>query len=88
MADLNPSPTAHRIRSKPDSASTTLVKYIMQKKENSNQNNPVDAFLASSSPTLKTFTLYYLNIVKSKIFLTVQEYEIKMILDEEQKKNP
>lgn len=75
----------------PDSASTTLMKYIMQKKENNmsnvTQNNPVDAFLAGLSPTLKTFTPYYLNLVKSKIFSIVQEYEMKMILDEEQKKN-
>ncbi|KAL5237445.1 hypothetical protein ACI65C_004855 [Semiaphis heraclei] len=75
----------------PDSASTTLMKYIMQKKENNisnvTQNNPVDAFLAGLSPTLKTFTPYYLNLVKSKIFSIVQEYEMKMILDEEQKKH-
>ena len=73
----------------PDSASTTLMKYIMQKKENNKpdttNSNPVDAFLAGLSPTLKTFTPYYLNIVKSKIFSTVQEYEMKMILDEQQK---
>ncbi|CAI6363231.1 unnamed protein product [Macrosiphum euphorbiae] len=75
----------------PDSASTTLMKYIMQKKENNmfnvTQNNPVDAFLAGLSPTLKTFTPYYLNLVKTKIFSIVQECEMKMILDEEQKKN-
>jgi len=74
-----------------DSASTTLMKYIMQKKENNmsnvTQNNPVDAFLAGLSPTLKTFTPYYLNLVKSKIFSIVQEYEMKMILDEKQEKN-
>ncbi|KAL4097826.1 hypothetical protein QTP88_022533 [Uroleucon formosanum] len=71
----------------PDSTSTTLMKYIKQKNmSNVTQNNPVDAFLASLSPTLKTFTPYYLNLVKSKIFSIVQEYEMKMILDEEQKK--
>lgn len=82
--------TKKRSINTPDSASTTLMKYIMQKKEsnmsNAAQNNPVDAFLAGLSPTLKTFTPYYLNLVKSKIFSVVQEYEMKMILDEEQKK--
>ncbi|KAF0710344.1 Uncharacterized protein FWK35_00033677 [Aphis craccivora] len=82
--------TKKRSINTPDSASTTLMKYIMQKKEsnmsNAAQNNPVDAFLAGLSPTLKKFTPYYLNLVKSKIFSVVQEYEMKMILDEEQKK--
>jgi hypothetical protein len=48
------------------------------------QSNPVDEFLAGLSPTLKTFTPYYLDLVKSKIFSIVQEHEKKMILDEEQ----
>jgi len=81
--------TKKRSINTPDSASTTLMS-IMQKKENNMSNaaqsNPVDAFLAGLSPTLKTFTPYYLNLVKSKIFSVVQEYEMKMILDEEQKK--
>ncbi|XP_026823190.1 uncharacterized protein LOC113561146 [Rhopalosiphum maidis] len=70
------------------STSTTLMKYITQRQEknmsNASQSNPVDDFLAGLSPTLKTFTPYYLNLVKSKIFSVVQEHEMKMILDEEQ----
>lgn len=66
------------------------MKYIMQKRENdianTTQTHSVDAFLAGLSPTLKSFTPYYLNIVKSKIFSIVQEYEMQMIVDEEKKK--
>lgn len=73
-----------------ESASSTLMKYIMQKRENDIANttktHSVDAFLAGLSPTLKSLTPYYLNIVKSKIFSIVQEYEMQMIVDGEKKK--
>ncbi|XP_077288944.1 uncharacterized protein LOC143913173 [Arctopsyche grandis] len=48
---------------------------------NSLQAKAVDAFLAGLSSTLKSFTPYYLNLVKSKIFSAVQEYEMAMILE-------
>lgn len=41
----------------------------------------VDSFLAGLSSTLKNFSPYYLNLVKSKIFAAVQEYEMAMILE-------
>jgi len=53
---------------------------------NTTQSHPVHGFLVGLSPTLKTLTPYYLNLVKSKIFPTVQEYEMIMILNEEHKK--
>jgi len=66
------------------------MKYIRQKRENdignTTQTHSVDAFLAGLSLTLKSFTPYYLNIVYSKIFSTVQEYEKQIIVDEEKKK--
>lgn len=74
----------------PESAASTLKKYIMQKRENdianTTQTHSVDTFLAGLSPTLKSFTPYYSNMVKSKIFSIVQEYEMQMIVDEEKKK--
>lgn len=82
--------TKKRTTKTPESASSTLMKYIMQKRENdianTTQTHSVDAFLAGLSPTLKSFTPYYLNIVKSKIFSIVQEYEMQMIVDQENKK--
>jgi hypothetical protein len=82
--------TKKRTTKTPESASSTLMKYIMQKRENdianTIQTHSVDAFLAGLSPTLKSFTPYYLNIVKSKIFYIVQEYEMQMIVDQEKKK--
>jgi hypothetical protein len=82
--------TKKRTTKTPESASSTLMKYIMQKRENyianTTQTHSVDAFLAGLSPTLKSFTPYYLNIVKSKIFSIVQEYEMQMIVDQEKKK--
>ncbi|XP_016660817.1 uncharacterized protein LOC107884027 [Acyrthosiphon pisum] len=82
--------TKKRTTKTPESASSTLMKYIIQKRENdianTTQTHSVDAFLAGLSPTLKSFTPYYLNIVKSKIFSIVQEYEMQMIVDEEKKK--
>lgn len=41
--------------------------------------HPVDAFLAGIAPTLKTLTPYFLNLAKSEIFTTVQEYEMAML---------
>jgi len=77
--------TKKRTSKTPESASSTLMKYIMHKSENNTTNTTqtqsVDAFLAGLSPTLKSFTPYYLNIVKSKMFSIVQEYEMQMIVD-------
>lgn len=78
-----------RITKIPESASSTLMKFIMQERENNAPNNTqthsVNAFLAGLSPTLKSFTPYCLNMVKSKIVSIVQEYEIQMIVDEKKK---
>lgn len=41
--------------------------------------HPVDAFLAGIAPTLKSLTPYFLNLAKSEIFTTVQEYEMAML---------
>ncbi|XP_060835322.1 uncharacterized protein LOC132918206 isoform X2 [Rhopalosiphum padi] len=82
--------TKNHLNYSPYYMTSPLMKYITHKQDhnmaNATQSNPVDAFLTGLSPTLKTFTPYYLNLVKSKIFSVVQEHEKKMILDEEQKK--
>ncbi|KAL3276423.1 hypothetical protein HHI36_011808 [Cryptolaemus montrouzieri] len=48
----------------------------------SNTNvDAVDAFLAGLAPTLKSLSPYYLNLAKSKIFMTVQKFEMNMLLE-------
>lgn len=73
-------------KSKPTETTTSmLMKYILDKSERnlgiSKKTDAVDAFLAGLAPTLKSFTPYYLNLAKSKIFAAVQEYEMEMILE-------
>jgi hypothetical protein len=40
--------------------------------------------LAGTAPTLKTLPPYYLNLAKSKVVATVQEYEMAMLMQEGQ----
>lgn len=67
----------------PETASATLMKYLLQKKETETKTesvvHPVDAFLSSLSATLKTLDPYNLNLAKSRIFNVVQEIELNQI---------
>lgn len=47
-----------------------------------NTSDPVDIFLMTIRSTLRKFSPYYLNQAKSKIFETVQDYELKQIENE------
>ncbi|KAL1488756.1 hypothetical protein ABEB36_014555 [Hypothenemus hampei] len=76
----------YQIKNKPntntESASSVLMKFILQKNEGPSppeQIHVVDAFLSALAPTLKSFSPYYLNIVKSKIFSIVQEAELDIL---------
>jgi hypothetical protein len=73
-----------------ETAALTLKEYLLNKNEAKPatpvQVDVVDAFLAGLAPTLKTFTPYYLNLAKTKIFSAVQEYELAMIM--EKKRQP
>ncbi|XP_067140303.1 uncharacterized protein [Centruroides vittatus] len=65
-----------------ESASSTLIKYILSKntsQKSTPTTHPVDAFLSGISPTLKTLNPYLLNLAKSEIFAIVQKYEMKML---------
>lgn len=46
-----------------------------------NLTDPLESFLITIGTTLKTFSPYYLNQAKSKIFTIVQEYELQQIVD-------
>nr|CAD7572762.1 unnamed protein product [Timema californicum] len=63
------------------SASIPMNSLIEEKNKTEPQVHSVDAFLAAIAQTLKTFTPYYLNVAKTKIFAIVQEYEMEMILE-------
>lgn len=44
--------------------------------------HPVDAFAASTVPTLKTLIPNYLNVAKSKILATLQKYEMQILMNQ------
>lgn len=46
-----------------------------------NPSDPLDVFLMTIGTTLRSFSPYYLNQAKSKIFTVVQEYELQQIVD-------
>jgi hypothetical protein len=68
-----------------ETTASTFIKYLLDRSQTMPPTpvhvDAVDAFLAGLAPTLKTFTPYYLNLAKTKIFSAVQEYEMAMILE-------
>jgi len=76
-----------RCEEKPvESASSILMKYFIKDnekelKEKSPSADPVDSFLNGISVTMKTFTPYYLNLAKSKIFSIVQDIDMQQIME-------
>lgn len=71
----------------PEIPSATLMKYMLEQNEKTIQQviHPIDAFLAGLAPSLKSLSPYHLNIVRSKIFNTVQEIEMDQISHMQQK---
>jgi P pilus assembly chaperone PapD len=67
-----------------ETSTSTLVKHLLEqnkmKPATPAQANAVDASLAGLALTLKTFTPYYLNLAKTKIFSAIKEYEMAMII--------
>jgi len=69
-----------------ESASSILMKYFIKEnekdlKEKSPSADPVDSFLNGIGVTMKTFTPYYLNLAKSKIFSIVQDIDMQQIME-------
>mgnify|MGYP000013992264 FL=1 len=74
-----------------ESASSQIMAYILAEKEAekklkkppmpNTEIHPVDAFLAGIAPSLKSLNPFLLNETKSRIFSTVQESEMKQLLD-------
>nr|CAD7442724.1 unnamed protein product [Timema bartmani] len=74
--------TQKRKCQQPQTSASIPMNYLTEEKNKTEpQVHSVDAFLAAIAQTLKTFTPYYLNVAKTKIFAIVQEYEMEMILE-------
>lgn len=67
----------------PETASSTLMKYILECKETKTSQqsvHSVDTFLSGIASTLKTLNPYNLNLAKRKIFAIVQDIELTQIM--------
>jgi len=72
-------------------AAATVMEYLVKKNESKvplDPQHPVDAFLAGIAPSLKKLTPLYWHYAKADIFAAVQNYELKMIMDQEQFAQP
>ncbi|KAF0750464.1 transcription factor Adf-1-like [Aphis craccivora] len=72
-------------------AAATIMEYLVKKNESMvplEPKHPVDAFLSGIAPVLKKLTPRYCHYAKSDIFAAVQNYELKMIMDQEQFAQP
>ncbi|KAL3269499.1 hypothetical protein HHI36_008565 [Cryptolaemus montrouzieri] len=60
----------------PQSASHTLMKYIIERNKNlATELDPIAAFFQGLIPTIKRFSPYYQHLAKGRIFSVVQELE-------------
>lgn len=72
-------------------AAAIVMEYLVKINENKvplEPQHPVDAFLAGIAPALKKLTPRYWHYAKADIFAAVQNYELKMIMDQEQFAQP
>lgn len=72
-------------------AAATVMEYLVNQNKNMTPlqpQHPVDAFLAGISPVLKKLPPRYWHYAKADIFATVQNYEFKQIMDQEQLAEP
>lgn len=63
----------------PETASSVLMKYLISNKERPAPLppcDPIDAFFNSLAGTVKTFSLYYQNIAKTRLLNVVSELEL------------
>ncbi|KAF5295284.1 hypothetical protein FQA39_LY13149 [Lamprigera yunnana] len=75
----------------PKTAAATDMEYLVNKVKKLSfptQQHPVDAFLLGIAPALKKLLPRHWHFAKSDIFAAVQKYELKMLMDQEQKIYP
>jgi hypothetical protein len=69
-----------------DITSSLMMNYISEKNHHISQSkDTVDLFFSSIAATVKSFTPYYQNIAKSRIFATVSELEMEQIMKNHQR---
>lgn len=70
----------------PKTAAATLMEYLITKKESMSCSSPhpVDAFLSGIAPALKNLPPHYWHYAKADIFAVVQNYEYKMMMENQQ----
>lgn len=64
-----------------ESASSTLMKYILQKKDQDQAIHPIDHFFSLMASTVKNFSPLDQHMVKTKIFTMVSQIEEKYLTD-------
>ena len=64
-----------------ETASSVLMKYIMESDKGEKSSDSVDLFFQSVAATVKTFSPYFQNMCKSKVFSIVSELEMTQILE-------
>lgn len=77
--------------SPPKTAAATVMEYLVKKNEIMapvSPQHPVDAFLSGIAPVLKKLPPRYWHYAKADIFAAVQNYELKMIMDQDQFATP
>lgn len=73
-----------------ETASSTLMKYLLENKKNSESNNqkdPIESFLMGIAATMKSLDPYHANLAKTKIFNAVQEIEMQQIMHNQTQQN-
>jgi hypothetical protein len=69
-----------------DITSSLMMNYILEKNHHISQSkDTVDLFFSSIAATVKSFTPYYQNIAKSRIFATISELEMEQIMKNHQR---
>ncbi|XP_072378709.1 uncharacterized protein [Diabrotica undecimpunctata] len=68
--------------SEQESASTTLMKYIIARENSHKTENvhPIDAFFSGLAATVKLFSPYYQHLAKGRLFQVVQDLEEQQLL--------
>lgn len=68
-----------------ESASTTLMKYLVQQKKEENPPHPIDSFFSLMATSVKNFNAVDQHFVKTQLFSLVSDIQIKYIQSQNQR---
>lgn len=76
-------PSSSKNINPPDTASTVLMKYLLEgnSQKEAKPMDPLDLFFQSMAATVKTFSPYHQNLCKTKVFSIVSGFEMKQIAE-------